>query len=168
MTEQHTTEAKRVCLLPVEPDGIPDYLKIRPQFVGWKAQPRPDGKFDKVPMIAGTNRRASSTDLLTWSPFEEAYEAYEAGKHDGIGFVLCSADPFVGIDLDDCRDPESGAILEWARAVIDKFGGAYVEASPSGRGVHIIARGRLRGGKRRGAVEVYGQDRFLTVTGVRA
>ncbi len=159
-----TADMGRVAL---DPDGIPDYFKIRPQFVGWNAKPKSNGKLDKVPMIAGTTRNASSTDLLTWRPFEEAYAAYEDGKHDGVGFVFCSGDPFVGVDLDKCRNPETGDIELWAREILESFEAPiHVEVSPSGTGIHIITQGVCKDGVNTKRVEVYGQDRFFTMTGV--
>ena len=107
-----------------------------------------DGKPTKVPYTPGTERRASSTELMTWSTFEQALAAYEVGEppYDGIGFVFCNADPFVGIDLDDCCDPESGEVAPWAQ--------------------HIIVEGSVRdGGMRKGKVEMYGRGRFFTITG---
>lgn len=148
-------------------EHIPEQLTERPQWVCYRLEER-QGKLTKVPYTPGTLRRASSTDLMTWRTFEEALAAYEAGEppYDGIGFVFCSADPFVGIDLDDCRNPETGEIEPKAQKIIDTFAGeGYVEASPSGRGVHIIITGVQREGARRGRIEVYGQDRFFTITG---
>jgi putative DNA primase/helicase len=148
-------------------ENIPKQLTERPQWVCWRLETR-DGKQTKVPYIAGTNGRASSTDLMTWSSFEYALAAYEAGEppYDGIGFVFCSADPFVGIDLDKCRDAESGEVAPWAQSIIDRVQEGYVEASPSGTGVHIIIEGSVRGGgMRKGRVEMYGRGRFFTITG---
>jgi putative DNA primase/helicase len=148
-------------------ENIPEQLTERPQWVCWRVVERPDSKATKVPYTPGTERRASSTDLMTWCTFEEALAAYEAGEppYDGIGFVLCSADPFVGIDLDDCRNPDTGEVAEWAQKIISGFAKAYAEASPSGTGVHIIACGVLKEGVKTKSVEVYGQDRFFTITG---
>jgi primase-polymerase (primpol)-like protein len=42
---------------------------------------------------------------------------------------------------------------------------AYVEVSPSGTGIHIIACGVLKEGVKTKSVEVYGQDRFFTISG---
>jgi primase-polymerase (primpol)-like protein len=39
----------------------------------------------------------------------EDYEAEEL-PYDGIGLVFCSADPFVDIDPDDCRNPQTGEV----------------------------------------------------------
>jgi putative DNA primase/helicase len=89
-----TAPNKRV--LPVKTESIPEELRVRPQWVVWKAV---GAKPDKVPYAARTGRRASSTDLLTWSTFQESLEAYENGEYVGLGFVFSSADPYTGIDL---------------------------------------------------------------------
>ena len=59
-------------ILPVKTENIPEELKVRPQWLVWKAVGE---KPDKVPYSARTGRKASSTDLVTWSTFEEAVEA---------------------------------------------------------------------------------------------
>jgi putative DNA primase/helicase len=102
---------------------------------------------------------------MTWGTFFEALEALETGRFSGIGFVFCGADLFAGVDLDKCRDPETGDLIPEARAVVDAFEGAYTEVSPSGTGVHIITRGKLPESGRRGWIEAYSQDRYFTVTG---
>jgi putative DNA primase/helicase len=146
-------------------ENIPERLTERPQWVMWKLEKR-DGKPTKVPHIAGGVGRASSTDLLTWRTFEEAVQALEGGRYDGIGFCFCSADPFAGIDLDDCRDPESGEISPWAEEIISSVKEGYVEISPSGTGIHAIVEGSVRGGgMRKGKLEMYSRDRFFTITG---
>jgi putative DNA primase/helicase len=148
-------------------ENIPEQLTERPQWVCWRFEER-EGEQTKVPYTPGTLRRASSTDLMTWRTFSEALEAYEHSEppNDGVGYVFCSADPFVGIDLDDCRDPESGEISAWAQKIIDRVQEGYVEISPSGSGIHIIIRGSVRdGGMRKGKVEMYARGRFFTITG---
>ena len=153
-------------------ENIPARLTERPQWVNWRLEER-DGKATKVPYTPGTLRRASSTDLMTWRTFSEALAAYEAGEppYDGIGFMFCSADPFVGIDLDNCRDPESGEISPWAEKILSSVKEGYVESSPSGTGIHVIVEGVAReGGTQRkvppnGKIEMYSRDRFFTVTG---
>ncbi len=99
-------------------ENIPEQLTERPQWVCWRLEERED-EWTKVPYSAISFERASSTDLLTWATFDEALTAYTVGGFDGIGFMFCSADPFCGIDLDDCRDPETGAVEEWARKLIN-------------------------------------------------
>jgi hypothetical protein len=57
---------------------------------------------------------------------------------DGIGFVF-NGDGIAGVDLDGCRNPETGAIAPWAQRIIDDFA-SYTEVSPSGTGVKIYFR----------------------------
>jgi putative DNA primase/helicase len=146
-------------ILPVRVETIPRELKVRPQWVAWKAVGE---KPDKVPYSARTGRKASSTDLMTWSTFPEALEAYERGAYAGLGFVFCSGDPYTGIDLDDCVN-ESGEIATWAIEIVRYFE-SYTELSATSTGLHIIVRGDVPN-RRKGDVEVYSSKRFFTVTG---
>jgi putative DNA primase/helicase len=155
--KEQTAPNKR--LLLVKEESIPEELRVRPQWVVWKAV---GDKPDKVPYSARTDRRASSTDLLTWSTFQEALEAYENGEYAGLGFVFSSADPYTGIDLDDCVDAD-GEIALWALEIVRYFD-SYTELSASGSGLHIIVRGEVPN-RRKGEVEVYSSKRFFTVTG---
>ncbi len=144
-------------------DNIPEELRRRPQWVAWKLEQR-EGKPTKVPYIAGGVGRADTTDLMTWRTFEQAVTALETGRYNGIGFVFCSGDHYTGIDLDDCRDPETGELEAWAEKVVEDFGG-YAEVSQSGTGVHIIVKGKTPNAKR-GQVEAYSIERFFVMTGV--
>jgi putative DNA primase/helicase len=141
---------------------LPEELRQRHQWVVWKLEER-GGKPTKVPYIAGGSGKASSTDSLTWRSFEEAVQALETGRYNGIGFVFSSGDPFAGVDLDDCRDPETGELEEWAAKIVEAFG-SYAEVSQSGTGVHIIVKGKAPN-KKRGKVEAYSSERYFTMTG---
>jgi hypothetical protein len=155
--KEQTAPNKRLLLVKVE--NIPEELRVRPQWVVWKAV---GDKPDKVPYSARTGHRASSTDLLTWGTFEEALEAYENGEYAGLGFVFSSADPYTGIDLDNCVD-EDGEIAGWALETVRYFD-SYTELSATGTGLHIIVRGEVPN-RKKGDVEVYSSKRFFTVTG---
>jgi putative DNA primase/helicase len=149
-------------VVKVNLDCLPEELRQRRQWVVWKLEER-DGKPTKVPYIAGGSGKASSTDSLTWRSFEEAVQALETGRYNGIGFVFSSGDPFAGVDLDDCRDPETGELEEWAAKIVEAFG-SYAEVSQSGTGVHIIVMGKAPN-KKRGKVEAYSSERYFTMTG---
>ena len=58
-------------------------------------------------------------------------------------------DDFVGIDLDDCRNPETNSIEQWAQEIIEDLP-TYWEISPSGTGARAWCRGKLPqgGGKK--------------------
>jgi putative DNA primase/helicase len=148
--------------MKVNLDCLPEELRQRRQWVVWKLEER-DGKPTKVPYIAGGSGKASSTDSLTWRSFEEAVQALKTGRYNGIGFVFSSGDPFAGVDLDDCRDPETGELEEWAAKIVEAFG-SYAEVSQSGTGVHIIVMGKAPN-KKRGKVEAYSSERYFTMTG---
>jgi putative DNA primase/helicase len=155
--EQKVTDKK---ILPVLVENIPDELKVRPQWVVWKAVGE---KPDKIPYSPESGRRASSTDLLTWSTFENACEALGAGEYSGLGFVFSSGDPYAGIDLDGCVDAQTGEVAVWAFEII-KYFDSYTELSATGTGVHIIVRGDVPS-RRKDEIEMYSSKRFFTMTG---
>jgi len=69
---------------------------------------------------------------------------------DGIGFVVTKNDDVVGIDLDDCVNPKTGEIEEWALEDIKTIN-SYTEISPSGEGIRSFAKGNLPEAGRRTA-----------------
>ncbi|MEL7445484.1 MAG: phage/plasmid primase, P4 family [Pseudomonadota bacterium] len=98
---------------------------------------------DKLPANPVTGNNASTTNSKTWGDFATASErARKIGGNAGTG-TMCgplSAYPgysLGGIDIDGCRDPETGEIAQWAETLIDRLG-SYAETSPSRRGVHIL------------------------------
>src|SRR5262245_38044170 len=97
-------------------------------------------------MASDPSRSASTIDPSTWSTFAIAKEAVVTGQASHLGFVL--GEPHVGVDLDKCRHPETGALAEWAAQIV-RTADSYAEVSLSGTGVHIIARGILPAGRRR-------------------
>ena len=146
----------------VELENIPQDLRDRPAWVTWRAEHQ-GKRMVKPPYDPRTGRMASCSDPATWASFAEALAAVENGSYEGVGFQL--GPPFVGIDLDDCRDPETGVIDAVAIAIIDDFN-SYTEVSPSGRGVHVLVIGILPPGRRRtNGVELYDRDRYFTITG---
>jgi hypothetical protein len=99
-----------------------------------------------------------------WGSFEEARERCRRDGLDGVGFVLTEADPYVVIDIDDCRDPESNQLSKKAKRIIG-IQDSYVEVSPSGTGIHDWLKGSISSNARRDGIEVYKAGRFMTVTG---
>ncbi|WP_277554058.1 phage NrS-1 polymerase family protein [Halobaculum limi] len=147
--------------LPTAAD-LPDAMVERSQWLCWRGEER-DGKLTKVPIDPSTGGYASTTDSATWASFNAARAA--AADEDGLGFVFTAPDTLVGVDLDACRDPNSGALDTDARAIVECLD-SFTEVSPSGTGVHVIAAGSLPDGRNRhGTVEMYDEGRFFTVTG---
>jgi putative DNA primase/helicase len=154
--------------LAVQPEHIPVDLLDYTQFVGWQHQWDTDREaWAKRPINPATGRLASPTDPATWASFEAALDAYRRRQLDGIGFVFTADDPFTGVDLDKCRDPNTGELAPWAADIVLRLD-SYAEISPSGLGVKILVRGKLPGpGNRRGPIEMYDQARYFTLTGHR-
>lgn len=143
---------------------VPDELKALPQWVGWRYERagRPSGTREaKVPYSLLTGRRASVADPASWASYAEC-----AG-HEKVAFVFTGDDPYAGVDLDDCIDPEAGGIGAVARVVL-RYLDTYSEVSPSGRGVKLIVRGSVPGSRRkcgRLGVEMYDERRAFAITG---
>jgi hypothetical protein len=150
---------------PVQPENIPEVLRHRRQWVAWQYKRRA-GKWTKVPINPHTGGNADPTNPATWASFDQAFTFYR--NHEGIagiGFVFSTSDPFAGVDLDDCRDPATGTIAEWAWADIQALA-SYAEVSPSGTGVKVCMQGRLPpGGRKRKPYEMYDCSRFFALTG---
>jgi putative DNA primase/helicase len=151
-------------VLRVIPDTIPPELKSLPQWVVWRYFWQSE-KWDKPPLCARDGNLASTTNPKTWSTFDAAMAAYASDLFDGIGFVFVKEHRLVGIDLDHCRDTETGDITPWAWDIIRSFA-TYTEISPSGTGIHLIAAGTLPGkGVKTPRGEMYDTARYLTITG---
>ncbi len=159
--------------MSVEPENIPDQLLRLDRWLGWRWEWNPDangggGKLDKPPVNLLTDGFGSSTNPETWCDFQSAYEASERERVDGVGFALGDLGDgltLVGVDLDDCRNPETGELTPEAETVIRKIGG-YWEISPSGTGVKGLFYGtKPRGKCKRGDFEIYGGGRYFTITG---
>ena len=147
--------------------SIPPVFRDRPQWVAWRTADRA-GEQTKVPVDPATGGYASVDAPETWSDYGTAVAyARDTPAVDGVGFVFTADDPYVGVDLDDCREPATGAVDAWAAEILDRLD-SYTERSPSGTGFHVLVRGAVPdGGNRSGGLELYDRDRYFTVTGDR-
>lgn len=147
---------------------IPPDLKVLPQWVCWREEVR-DGKPTKVPKNPKNGGNAKADTPGTWGTFAQAVQYWKDHKSNGIagvGFEFSADDPYSGIDLDKCRDAETGEMETWAREIITRLN-SYTEVSPSGGGVHVLLKGNLPpGGNRKGRVEMYSRGRYFTMTGL--
>jgi putative DNA primase/helicase len=144
---------------------IPSELKETAQWVCWKGVLKENGKISKLPIDPKTGDYAKTNNPATWGTVDEAIQRLKNDKLHGIGFVFSKSDPFVGIDLDNCYDPVTKSFSQYAENIIRQFE-SYTEYSPSGKGVHIIVKGKLNGpGHKNGSIEIYDQGRFFTFTG---
>jgi putative DNA primase/helicase len=146
-------------------ENVPTELANYPQWVSWSGTLGRGGKMSKIPISPKTGRFAQTNASGSWGTFDESVEFSREHNLPGIGFVFSENDNFVGIDFDNCLDPATGEIDAEALDVIKRLD-TYTEISPSGRGIHVIAKGKLPAGSRKaGKVEIYDDRRFFTITG---
>lgn len=138
--------------------NIPEDLKSLPQWVVHR---------DKIPHNPQQpGQRASPTDPATWGTFKQAVQACKTDHTiTGAGFVFTKDDPYCGIDLDKCRDPQTGIIEPWAQKIVDAFD-SYTEVSPFGTGIHAFIKGTIPGLRnRKKHIELYECNRYFCMTG---
>lgn len=161
-------------MLTVDRDNIPDGLKSFDRWICWKWQWNEKlKKWDKPPYNPRDGKRASINDPKNWLTFERALAAQHQHGRYGLGFVLGEGDGglhFSGIDLDDCRNRETGELSDLAKDIVAKMD-TYCEVSPSGTGIKLLLIGSLppkhRTENNDATVEIYTRGRYFTVTGQR-
>ncbi|HEV8045824.1 MAG TPA: hypothetical protein VGP38_11625, partial [Rubrobacter sp.] len=72
--------------------------------------------------------------------------------------------PYVGVDLDDVRDPETGLLTPRAAEIVSRLD-SYTEVSPSGTGAKLWVRAELERAWKKPGVEVYPHARYFATTG---
>jgi len=145
---------------------IPDEMKNFNSWICWKLEEAEEGKATKIPYSPLSGSLASVNDPNTWVSYEEALSVVH--YYSGLGFVLSDNDPFTFIDLDEPKNhlssEEKAVIMDRQIKIYNEFN-SYSEISPSGQGLHIIVKGRVKAGRKRSSVEVYSNLRFMTMTG---
>jgi hypothetical protein len=165
----HDLQAARPVALEVQVEAIPQELRRERRFVCWRYEyNRGRNAWDKIP-YQPNGTRARTNDSRTWTDFETAFSTYRRSlsgpgeAFSGIGFVL--GDGWAGVDLDDCRAPDTQTLTPEALEITGSLR-SYTEISPSGTGVKIFVRGSLpQIGRRRAWVEMYDRGQFFVVTG---
>ncbi|HEY3787830.1 MAG TPA: phage/plasmid primase, P4 family, partial [Urbifossiella sp.] len=158
---------------------IPEELRAMTRWVAWKFHWKDDeNRWTKVPLNPneGCRKWAKSNDPATWSDFEKTRDSARhrakcaPSQCDGLGFVF-HGDGIFGLDIDGCRNPETGELTELAAQIVKEFG-TYAEVSPSGMGIKLFGRGSLLWRKGRKVklsdgqeLELYDRGRYFTVTG---
>jgi len=150
-------------------DLLPEFAE-RSQWVSYKLgeKVKPNGKRDKFPKYTKDKKLldAKSNDPSTWMSIDEAIYCSSKFNLTGIGFEFSVDDPFVGIDLDLCRNSE-GQIEEWAWEIIKEFS-CFTEISVSKMGLHIFCQSQIQPtiakAKKQPKLEAYSQGRFIAIT----
>jgi putative DNA primase/helicase len=149
-------------------------LVAQKRWLAWRFEYTKGGKWTKPPRnpFSGLSLNVGNADSLL--SFEEVKAAYEAGGWDGVGYSL--DDDTAALDLDKCRNPETGQLDEWMTATAE-VAKSYTELTPSGTGARIIGFGTGPVLHRTLPVEDFSDGaqiefyrkatRYITVTGVQ-
>lgn len=153
--------------------NIPGKLKTTCSFCVWKFEKR-NGQKTKMPFNPATGERAKINDLRTFSDFKNTLVTYAMGGYDGIGIAVGNG--IGAFDIDHCIR-EDGTLNDTADTVLSIFPTAYVEKSPSGKGLrgffcvpedYVYDKTVYYINNRSKGLEVYmpgATNRFVTVTG---
>jgi len=116
------------------PQALKPYGREK-RWVVWKYEG--DERPTKV-LYQPTNHehRARNNDQSHWSNAETAIGVAGAFEFDGIGLCLMDSE-LAAFDIDDCRDPRTGAIDPWVEALVRDCN-SYTEVTPRGKGLRII------------------------------
>jgi predicted P-loop ATPase len=168
------------------PDGIPEYLKQRPQWIVWGKRTRQsqnalleNGKLNRIPFNPRTGKVALSDEPKSWGTYEQAIDAYQSAWYNGIGFMPAFHDGLVGIILNHCFLIGTNRLLPEAELILARFETTFAEIFPSGNGrgngLNIYCFGlasRCGKGEHARWIELYGKDlagrrtnRYICVTG---
>jgi len=136
-----------------------------------RERPGQMGKWTKPPYRADGRQLASTTDPASWSSFNAVMRSHQGDADLGIGFAFTNT-PYCGLDFDHCAD--DGVLHPGAVDRIRKLQ-TYTEWSPSGSGIHAIARATLDRAFKwsdqyeplpwGGGFEAYDTGRYFTFTG---
>ena len=113
-------------------------LCLKPNWVTWRWQRGKGDSWTKPPCrVDNPAVHAANNDPNTWGSRSDAVKAVTAGKAHGIGFCLMDTN-IAAVDIDKCRDPETGAIDDWAQRLLNAAPDTYVETTVSGTGLRVI------------------------------
>ncbi len=154
--------------------NIPADLQELKQWVLWKYIWKDDrsgtGEWAKMPMQV-SGYPAKSNNSATWSTFKDALSAWatNAASFDGLGFMFTPESGIVGVDVDNCIEPDENGDLranKVASRVIELLD-SYTELSPSSTGIHVIVKAEFADALKDShtGIEVYNSGRYFTVTG---
>jgi putative DNA primase/helicase len=129
-----------------------------------------NGKYQKLPIDHRSGKVPAKdhggSEIWTDFPTAAAVAALLGDGH-GVGFCFAEADPFWFLDIDGALQSDN-TWSDLAKNLCERFPGAAVEVSSSGRGLHIIGTGKAppHGCKNTAhGIELYTADRWVALTG---
>ena len=121
-------------------DDQPSFATLvdQPIWAGLKSEAR-DGAIARVAISPYTGRPITGGDPHAWRPLGVAQAWVRMHNAAGVAVRLGEVGDIIvlGADLHACRDPETGEVAPWARAVTSHLK-TRTEVSPSGAGLHPL------------------------------
>jgi hypothetical protein len=167
VTQLHQINAN-VRMLEQQRNPLTAALADTPCWLVWKyGRPRKEGtKAPKIPLDPATMQPTDGATTVGKATLANAAAKLREDVQLGVTLGRYEDLQLAGFDIDNCID-ENDCMDARAAAVLAACKGfAYVEISPSGRGLKGFVLGELNLRGTAGDVEVYDSNRFFTVTGV--
>lgn len=180
MTARNTIRSNVIDVSQIRNESLLTEYQDKDCWICWRYKEDEDAeKPRKVPVDPNTGGMADATDSGIWTDYEtaEAYHRRNQSDTAGLGIALGFGD-LVGVDLDNCRDPETWDAEDWAVDIVERLD-SYTEVSPSGTGLHVLVKGALPEDARNrqrdvpstlsqfdeAEIEIYDSTRYFTFSG---
>lgn len=116
---------------------IPGELAAPAKWIPYYLRKQAGKKASKSPIAAyasDADKKENFRSLSDWTKSKPGAPGFQRWIDPSEGFVF--------VDLDRCRDPKTGAVADWAQEIVDSLN-TYTEISESGKGLHLVGRGKL-------------------------
>lgn len=152
---------------------LPAEIQKANRFLLWRAEfSAKRNKILKSPYyIDGFPRHGdldSPEDLSRLASLRDALDALDGSDYTGVGFALVEGEGIAAFDIDKCLTPDGEMIPSHAGASLvhdAERAGAYIEVSPSGRGLRILGPSDITAAYSKDGLEYWGRGRYVTLTG---
>ncbi len=130
-------------------ENIPAEVRTQPLWCQYYLKP------DKNP-----NKKPSPQPTITWSkrenfrPLDYLIQNRASTKHDGFQRLVVLEEEYVVVDLDGCRNKDTGELTARAQEIVESLD-TYTEISKTGTGLHLVARGKIAADIDAPPVEMY-------------
>ncbi len=129
--------------------NIPAEVRTQPLWCQYYLKPDKDPK-----------KKPSPQPTITWSdhanfrPLDYLIQNRAGTKHNGFQRLVTKDEDLVYIDLDGCRNKDTGELTPQAQELVETFD-TYSEISKSGTGLHLVARGKVSADHDKPPIEIY-------------
>lgn len=118
--------------------GIPASMAVLHGWMYWV-----DNKIPKTIRTDPATGKCNHNNPYCLASIDEVLERVRNFRcRHGLAFSFQREFRLTYVDLDDCRDPATGELTEFAAGIVRRLN-SYTEVSVSGKGLHIVVRGQV-------------------------